>query len=461
VSGNASVAAVAASPVDVDLAARIADAETADANLFFQVSNPIGGTVSLLPDGKTARFTPTAGSSGAAAFDFTASDRGLHERIVWHYDYESTTTNDASGQLRTATQTLVGTGTAALETDRPAALGANSTQSIRLTEASPNAAKLSRVVTRTNLEMSNGSWTFSTWFKRASRTTEDFLFYIGAGDGFSGNGDELQLRCGANADTLRLEHYNAANSGDLTLISPATAVQNVWHHAAITFEKTADNTGTVRLYLNGVQVGSPTTVTWALRQDLAVVIGGITSTSSGVASRYFNGWLDDTALFRGAMTSTEIATLAKQSVATFSGLGVQTTVPLSVLTQQQSWRQTHFGTTENTGNAADLADPNHDGETNLLEFATAQNPHANARAAIGLVKNGATLEFTYTRANAALADGVTFIVEWSDTLLANSWSQTGVTEQILSDNDPVQMVKATLPAGSGSARFVRLRVGRQ
>ena len=58
-------------------------------------------------------------------------------------------------------------------------------------------------------------------------------------------------------------------------VSPGTAVQNVWHHAAITFEKTADNTGTVRLYLNGTLVGAPTPVTWALRQDLALVLGGV------------------------------------------------------------------------------------------------------------------------------------------------------------------------------------------
>jgi hypothetical protein len=235
-------------------------------------------------------------------------------------------------------------------------------------------------------------------------------------------------------------------------------VQNVWHHAAITFEKTADNTGTVRLYLNGTQVGSPTTVTWALRQDLAVVIGGITSTSSATTSRYFNGWLDDTALFRGAMTATEITALAQQSVATFSGLGVQATVPLSVITQQQSWRQTHFGTTHNTGTAADLADANGDGEVNLLEFATGQSPHAAARAAISLVKNGATLELTYTRSNAALADGVTFTVEWSDTLAAGSWTSAGVTEQILSDNGALQTVRAGVAVGATGRRFLHLKI---
>ncbi len=459
ISGNAGASAVAASPVDVDLAARIADGETADANLFFKVSNPSGGTVALLADGHTARFTPTAGSSGAAAFDFTASDRGTDPQVVWHYDFESTTTSDASGHTRNATLALVGTGTGALQADTPALLGANSTQSIRLTEVSPNAAKLTRLVTRANLEMSNGSWTFATWFKRASRSTDDFVFYIGPSDGFGGNGDELQLRCAANNDTLRLEHFNAANTLDVSIVSPGTAVQSVWHHAAITFEKTADNTGTARLYLNGTQVGTPTTVTWALRQDLPLVLGGITSTPAAVIPRYFNGWLDDPALFRGAMTAAEIASLAKQSIATFSGLSVAATVPLSVLTQQQNWRQTYFGTTQSAGNAADLFDSNGDGEANFLEFATGQNPNAASKATPTLARNGATLEFTYTRSLAAMADGVTFTVEWSDTLAAGSWSTAGVSAPtIRSDNGVVQVVKVLIPAASGARRFVHLKV---
>ena len=393
---------------------------------------------------------------GAAEFDFTASDRGLNPRAVWHYDFESTITRDASAQTRDATLSLVGTGTAALQNDTPAALGANRTESLRLIEASPNAAKLSRLVTRANLEMSNGSWTFATWFKRASRTTDDFIFYIGSGDGFSGGGDELQLRCGANADTLRLEHYNAVNVNNLTLVSPGTAVQNVWHHAAITFDKTADNTGTVRLYLNGVQAGTPTTVTWALRQDLALVIGGITSPAS--ASRYFNGWIDDTALFRGAMSASEIANLATQSVATFSGLSVSATVPLSILTELQNWRQTYLGTTQNTGNAADLFDANADGEVNLLEFATGQLPNASSLTSTPLARIGATLEFTYTRSKAAMSDGIAFTVEWSDTLAANSWSNAGVTEQVLTDDGIVQTVKAILASGAQGRRFVHLKI---
>jgi hypothetical protein len=333
---NLSPLAASNSAVDVDLAARVSDAETPATNVHFSVTNALHGSVTLLADGHTARFTPQAGYNGAATFDFTASDRGLHPRIVWHYDFEppatlvSNSVRDASGKLRDATVSFVGTGTATFDSSTPAALGANSTRSLRLTESGTNAARLRRTVTRSNLEMSNGSWTFATWFKRATRTNDDFLFYIGPGDGFSGGVDELQLYLPANSDTLRLLHYTVTNSNDVNLASAVAAPTNQWHHAAVTFEKTADHTGTVRLYLNGALAGKKTNVTWALRQDLAIVLGGHTSTSSAVSSRWFNGSLHDVALFRGALTTDEIASLATQSVATFSGTSVSGNVAFAV-----------------------------------------------------------------------------------------------------------------------------------
>ena len=87
------------------------------------------------------------------------------------------------------------------------------------------------------------------------------------------------------------------------------------------------------------------------------------------------------------------------------------TLPVEVITRQQNWRFTHFATTQGTGTAADTFDANGDGETNLMEFATAQNPHAATLATPTLVKSGSTLEFTYTRSNAAIADGILFAVE--------------------------------------------------
>jgi autotransporter-associated beta strand protein len=140
------------------------------------------------------------------------------------------------------------------------------------------------------------------------------------------------------------------------------------------------------------------------------------------------------------------------------GDGNDVTLTTQTLTPIQQWRLTYFGTTANTGTAADMFDANNDGEPNLVEFATAQNPASNTRATPVMIRSGATLEFTYTRSLAALAEGVTFTVEWSNSLLPNSWSNAGVTEEILSDNGVIQSVKATVAAGANGQRFLHLKV---
>ena len=112
-------------------------------------------------------------------------------------------------------------------------------------------------------------------------------------------------------------------------------------------------------------------------------------------------------------------------------------------TAQETWRFANFGTTANTGNAADLADANSDGELNLLEYATVQNPNAASLVALSAIRTSSAVEITYTRSKSALTGGVTFAAEWSDTLATNSWSATGVTHAILTDNGIVQAVKAT------------------
>ena len=138
------------------------------------------------------------------------------------------------------------------------------------------------------------------------------------------------------------------------------------------------------------------------------------------------------------------------------GNDVTVTIQAS-LTPFEQWRLQYFGNSANAGNGADLFDANKDGEGNLLEFATGQNPNAPTKAVTSVVKNGGGLEFTYTRSKAAMADGVTFGVEWSDTLATGSWSSASVTEQILTDNGTVQTVKGSAPAGA-NRRMVRLRV---
>lgn len=130
------------------------------------------------------------------------------------------------------------------------------------------------------------------------------------------------------------------------------------------------------------------------------------------------------------------------------------------LTRLENWRLTQFGTTTATGNAADTADPDGDGVPNLVEFAVGSDPNHGNSAPGQIVHNGGNLEFTYQRADAALLDGISFIVEWSDTLGPNSWNASGVTEVVLSDDGTLQQVKAVVPDGGSGSRFVRLRVTR-
>jgi hypothetical protein len=85
------------------------------------------------------------------------------------------------------------------------------------------------------------------------------------------------------------------------------------------------------------------------------------------------------------------------------------------------------------------------------------NPAVNGVNPSSIVKNGVTLEFNYPRSIEAIA-GCTFIVKWSETLLGGSWIAVGVTEQVTSATATVQQIKATLPAGTSTGRFVRLRV---
>lgn len=122
---------------------------------------------------------------------------------------------------------------------------------------------------------------------------------------------------------------------------------------------------------------------------------------------------------------------------------------------------------------SDTADTDGDGIPTLLENALGSNPNAQGGTGILFTGPGGSsggggggapppppnLTFTYTRNKLALGDLV-FQVEWSDTLQPNDWHSTDVTETILSDNGLQQQVQATIPAGTGKARFARLKVTR-
>jgi hypothetical protein len=129
-------------------------------------------------------------------------------------------------------------------------------------------------------------------------------------------------------------------------------------------------------------------------------------------------------------------------------------------TSTDLWRQTHFGSMDETGIAADQSDPDADGIPNLVEFALGSHPKESTPTAGTLVRNGSTLEFTYWRSKAALGE-IAFVREFSQSL-ADGWSQVGgMVETIIEETTDLQKVRVNTPAGTAGRRFVRLRVTRR
>ncbi len=74
VAQNTGVNSVGGGAVDVELRDLVTDDWTPVTQLAFAVNSAVGGSVTLLADGHTARFTPTIGFNGQQSFTFTATD---------------------------------------------------------------------------------------------------------------------------------------------------------------------------------------------------------------------------------------------------------------------------------------------------------------------------------------------------------------------------------------------------
>ncbi|MFY7819085.1 MAG: MBG domain-containing protein [Akkermansiaceae bacterium] len=122
----------------------------------------------------------------------------------------------------------------------------------------------------------------------------------------------------------------------------------------------------------------------------------------------------------------------------------------------ENWRFEHFGTYDNAGLAANDVDADSDGEPNLIEFATGQQPLASSRSSTSMMIDGETILFSYTRSRAAREAGIMYDVEYHDTLDGSAWISTGAGA--VTAEGPLESVEAIIPMSAAKRRFVRLRV---
>jgi uncharacterized delta-60 repeat protein len=128
------------------------------------------------------------------------------------------------------------------------------------------------------------------------------------------------------------------------------------------------------------------------------------------------------------------------------------------LTPLQAWRLAFFGTPDNVSVAADEVDPDGDSLPNLTEWACGLDPTAPGPLPYTVTHNAGTLEFTFRRNASAEFFGAVFSVEWTDSLTNGPCTTGGVSMAVVSTDGDSEVVKATLPAGPGGTRYLRLRV---
>lgn len=157
------------------------------------------------------------------------------------------------------------------------------------------AAASSQHVTFGNIDAyAAGDCTFLAWVKTATTGTAKAV----VSEGSSTDATNNYAYIGVRTDNHALFEANNGAGTRYTITNATTNVcDNNWHLIAATKSGT-----TVTLYVDGVVEGTPVTVagTWTMNQ------GSIGSLRRSTPSTYWNGTLDEPAIFKRALTASEI-----------------------------------------------------------------------------------------------------------------------------------------------------------
>jgi autotransporter-associated beta strand protein len=200
--------------------------------------------------------------------------------------------------------------------------------------------------------------------------------------------------------------------------------------------------------------------TTALAGNLSVkLINGFTP-SSGQSFTILNSTGTLSGAFGNVAFGSRITTASGEGtfLVTQSGNTVVLSAYQPALTPLQSWREQYFGTSANTGTAADTFDADFDGLENLLEYALCTIPTSAAsaaRPALATVANHLTLTF-----NRIADPAIIYQVEAGPDLAADSWSSIWQSTGVQNTAGPVTVTDSThdINTSNPPRRFLRLRV---
>lgn len=130
------------------------------------------------------------------------------------------------------------------------------------------------------------------WMKSNSNTGNRNVIDIGGRD------HGLGIRLDAN------KIYAGVASSNIRYSVSANYANNDWHHIAMVYD-----TNTLRLYVDGVESGAVTNMTFTSIPAAAATssIGRLNSSNAfNVGTAYFDGWIDELSVFGKALTATEV-----------------------------------------------------------------------------------------------------------------------------------------------------------
>ena len=213
----------------------------------------------------------------------------------------------------------------------------------------------------------------------------------------------------------------------------------------------------------GFVAGINYTVTFTIARTVTGTVNLSVAVTGGSLSNYTFTADDTVGIVTGFDGLAILSTSSNGSTYTIDNV----TVVHSAASPLTTWRFNHFGTTANSGLAANDADPDHDGILNLFEYALGLNPNAPETAAVTIagksnVSGQDYLTLTFTRD--LTATGVALTVRVSSDL--SSWDNIdpdGPNQITSTTNGSMQTltVRDNVPMSGASHRFMQLLAAEQ
>ena len=193
-----------------------------------------------------------------------------------------------------------------------------------------------------------------------------------------------------------------------------------------------------------VPLGQPLDFQFVSSESGAGVSYTATGLPSGVSLNPTSGRVTGSPLLAGVFASPVTVTKA--------GAGATATLTLTVTaTPLEIWRLANFPTTYNTGSAADGADPDHDGQSNLSEYAAGTDPNNPSEMFRVLSSRKSGTTFTLSTSGKA---GRTYTLQRRTDLAAGNWATVFTTGPLPAD-ETVDLADPAAPAGKA---FYRIQV---